>query len=120
VSLQVIGLKAFGQMVEQLKTLATYAATQFETAPDFEALHTPEFGCVVFRYLPTDTSRANEINEAIPLKLFDEGTAVIGHTVVNGNHCLKLTFNNPTMGEGDVDVLVEVIRGCGKRLETGD
>jgi L-2,4-diaminobutyrate decarboxylase len=120
VSLQVIGLGKFGQMVERLKVLAEYAAGQFAASSDFEILHQPEFGCLVFRYVPTDTSGANEINESIPLKVFDDGAAVIGHTVVNGEQCLKLTFNNPTVSEADVDELIEVIRVYGKRLEIGD
>jgi L-2,4-diaminobutyrate decarboxylase len=118
VSLQSIGLEKFGQMVERLIELARFAAGQIEAAPDLELLHPPEFGCVVFRYCSDDAERDEVINEALPRRVFEEGVAVLGHTVVNGKHCLKLTLNNPTVMEGQVVELLEVVRWYGRGMES--
>ncbi len=115
VSLQMIGREKFGQMVERLIELAQFAAGQIEAAPDFELLHQPEFGCVVFRYRSDDAAKDDAINEAIPRRVFEDGVAVLGHTVVAGRHCLKLTLNNPTVTEGQVVELLEVVREYGHK-----
>lgn len=116
VSLQMLGLKKYGQMVERLMELAQFAANEIEAAPDFELLHQPEFGCVVFRYVSGEVETDEVINEAIPRKVFEAGVAVLGHTVVAGRHCLKLTLNNPTVTEGQVGELLEVVRRYGQQF----
>jgi L-2,4-diaminobutyrate decarboxylase len=115
---QTIGQRKFAGMVERLAELAEFVAEEISADPTFELLHRPEFACVVFRYSPTASlTDANAINEAIPLRLFTDGAAVIGHTLVGGRHCLKLTLNNPSAEPADLMELLQMIRQCGLALE---
>ncbi len=115
--MQAIGQDKFARMVERLNELAQFAAQEIQESGVFEALHQPEFGCLVFRYLPAEAGEADRINEAIPRRLFEAGEAVIGHTVINGQHCLKLTLNNPAMKTADLTSLLALIEEYGRKLE---
>jgi L-2,4-diaminobutyrate decarboxylase len=108
-SFQALGRAEFGAMIDRLAELAQFAATEIANFEDFELLHWPEFGCVVFRYIGPD---ADARNRATPNNLFDSGRAVIGHTVVNGRPCLKLTFSNPCTSEGEIKDLLCLIASC--------
>jgi L-2,4-diaminobutyrate decarboxylase len=57
------------------------------------------------------------LNAAVQQRLFDRGSAVIGHTRVGGRQCLKFTFMNPSLSEEDIGELVGVVVECGKQLE---
>jgi L-2,4-diaminobutyrate decarboxylase len=70
---------------------------------------------VIFRYVAGKESDADRINAEIRQNLFDRGTAVIGHTRVRGKQCLKFTCMNPTASETDMETLIELIRGQGKK-----
>jgi L-2,4-diaminobutyrate decarboxylase len=116
-SLQMIGGEAFGQMLDRLTALAEEIAAEIAARPAFELLHQPEFGCVVFRYLPTDSSQADALNFALPRRLFEEGLAVLGHTSVAGRACLKLTLNNPGVSLGELVAFLDLIGAYGHKLE---
>lgn len=109
VSLQALGRARFGAMVERLVTLAETAADYIEASPALELLTRPQFGAVVFRF------RAG-MNEEIPQVLFEQGSAVIGHTVVRGEPCLKLTLCNPVTTPDEVRELLDSIVRCGEVL----
>ena len=113
-SLQALGLERFGAMIDRLVELGQAAANIIRAKHDFELLHQPEFGCVVFRYAPDQTSI--DVNEAISRELFERGRAVIGHTVVKGRQCLKLTMGNPCTAETDISEILDLIAECGARL----
>lgn len=115
VSLQALGRVRFGAMVERLVELAEFAARWIEACPDLELATAPEFGAVVFRFRPW-AAQAPEWNEAIPSRLFAEGRAVVGHTVVRGKPCLKLTLCNPAVETDQVAALLCMIVDCGKEL----
>jgi L-2,4-diaminobutyrate decarboxylase len=116
ISLQAIGEEQFGAMIDQLAQLASGAAARLEASGEFEVLHQPEFGCVVFRFRGDSAQDAEGINRAIPQNLFASGTAVIGHTMVRGKGCLKLTFSNPCTTAKEVEQLLDTIAVCGRRL----
>ncbi|MBL8237904.1 MAG: aspartate aminotransferase family protein [Bryobacterales bacterium] len=109
VSLQVLGRARFGAMVEKLVMLAESAADWIDAHPALELLARPEFGAVVFRF------RAG-MNEEIPRVLFEQGRAVIGHTVVRGAPCMKLTLCNPVTEPADLHELLCAIVQCGEAL----
>jgi L-2,4-diaminobutyrate decarboxylase len=117
-SLQTLGREKFARMVERLAALAQFAAGQIEADESFVLLHQPEFACVVFRYRPDSPGTdAGWINDAIPRRLFEAGSAVIGHTIVRGRQCLKLTLNHPGTREEDLVELLQLILSCGRELE---
>src|SRR3954453_23496280 len=49
VSIQALGLKGYGSLVDQLGDLATVAAERLRARNCFELVHQPMFGSVVFR-----------------------------------------------------------------------
>lgn len=114
-SFQMVGREAFGAMVERLVTLAQFIAGEIAAHPQFDLLNQPEFGCVVFRYRPANGD-LSALNEAIPLQMFEDGVAVLGHTVVKGQAALKLTINNPCISESDLSSFLADIAAYGTRL----
>jgi L-2,4-diaminobutyrate decarboxylase len=107
-SFQAIGRDRFGAMVDRLAELAQFAASRIALMEDFELLHEPEFGCVVFRYTGDN---AEALNRTIAQDLFNSGCAVLGHTFLKGRACLKLTFCNPCTMEDQILDLLELVRG---------
>jgi L-2,4-diaminobutyrate decarboxylase len=114
-SFQMIGRETFAAMVERLVDLAQAIAATIDQHPDFDLLHQPQFGCVVFRYRPANGD-SHRVNEMIPLQMFEEGVAVLGHTIVKGEAALKLTINNPCISAGNLQALLDDIARYGKRL----
>jgi L-2,4-diaminobutyrate decarboxylase len=114
-SLQVLGGERFGAMVERLHDLALLAARRIRETADLALVAPPEFGTVVFRFRP-DAPGARRVNTRIPDLLFARGRAVVGHTVVQGEPALKLTFCNPGAEDRHVCELLDTIVDCGKEL----
>lgn len=117
-SFQVLGREKFGQMVDRTIELAAHAAALIRNHPALELLHTPQYGCVVFRYRPAHPdSDGDTLNAALRQKLFERGVAVIGHTRVHGRQCLKFTCMNPTTSEKEIEDLIRRIVEQGRALE---
>jgi glutamate/tyrosine decarboxylase-like PLP-dependent enzyme len=57
------------------------------------------------------------LNAALRQRLFDQGIAVIGHTRVRGQQCLKLTCMNPSVTDAQMEELVRTIAVHGQQLE---
>lgn len=112
VGLQALGRKRYSAMVERLVELAEAAAAWITASPDLELLTTPEFGAVVFRFTPDP----GHLNDAIPKQLFADGRAVLGHTVVHGVPCLKLTLCNPAVEPAQIIALLTLAVECGKGI----
>lgn len=119
--MQSLGQIKFAAMVDKLVELAEGIAHTIAVNPRFELLHQPEFGCVVFRYCPNNQAltlfQTNQINDAIPRRMFESGKAVIGHTIVAGRQCLKLTLNNPAVELSQLVTLLAHIQEYGETLE---
>ena len=60
---------------------------------------------------------ADKINAAIRQQLFEQGTAVIGHTRVRNRQCLKFTCMNPMTSDAELDQLIQVIVEKGRLVE---
>jgi L-2,4-diaminobutyrate decarboxylase len=117
-SLQMLGREKFGQMVDRTIELAAYAGDWIRNNPSLELTHEPELGCVVFRYLPRKGSDADTVNSRLRNNLFNRGVAVIGHTRVRRQQCLKFTCMNPMTSEEDLGSLLKLILEEGQRLES--
>jgi L-2,4-diaminobutyrate decarboxylase len=116
-SLQVLGRDKFGQMVDRTLALATYAADYIRENSSLELIHQPELGCVVFRYRPGEKSNTDRLNRELRENLFHRGVAVLGHTRVRGQQCLKLTCMNPMTSEKDLQALLDLVVEEGRRSE---
>lgn len=118
VSLQALGRKKLGDMIDATIELAAYAADCIRRNPRLELMHEPTLGCVVFRYRPASAALdANRLNADLRQRLFDRGIAVIGHTIVRGRQCLKLTCMNPCTSTEQMRELLELVLDQGQKLE---
>lgn len=118
VSLRTLGREKLGRMIDRTLELAEHAAKVIRSRQRLHLLHEPMLGCVVFRYVPAESSaEAGEINAAIRRKLFDSGRAVIGRTRIAGEQCLKLTLVNPLLQEEHLTQLIHEIEQAGERIE---
>ncbi len=115
-SFQILGRQKLGEMVDRTVALAAHAAQWIERNPTLELLHQPQYGCVVFRYRLA-RGDSNVINADLRRRLLEQGTAVIGHTRVRGQQCLKLTCMNPATSEDDIEKLLQLVVEQGKELE---
>jgi L-2,4-diaminobutyrate decarboxylase len=117
VSLQALGGRDFAAMIEWLHGLARLTAIRIAETERLELLNRPQFGCVVFRYLPEDPNEdADSVNGRIARALFERGLAVIGRTRARGRTWLKLTLNNPRTHPAELNALLETVVGCGQEL----
>jgi len=74
--------------------------------------------CVVFRYRPASPAiESNSLNANLRQRLFERGIAVIGHTVVRGRQCLKLTCMNPSVSAKQIEELLSLVAEHGQELE---
>lgn len=118
ISFQTLGREKLGRMIDHTIVLANHAAHIIRTTPQLELLAEPQLSTVVFRYLPSATSRdANALNAQLRQRLFDRGLAVIGHTRVRNQQCLKFTCMNPAATGADLEKLLGIIVAQGKALE---
>jgi L-2,4-diaminobutyrate decarboxylase len=112
ISLQHIGTRRFGEMIDYTIDLAEHISNYIENDADFELANRTAINAVVFRYLPkniTDNAQIDEINNAIKMKLLLSGKAIIGQTVLKGKAYLKFTLLNPmTQAEDVIDLLNEI------------
>jgi L-2,4-diaminobutyrate decarboxylase len=118
VSLQVLGRKKLGAMIDRTLELAQEAARLIAQDSCLELLHQPTLGCVVFRYRPIHTVRdADVLNTRIRHQLLQRGQAVIGHTRIRGRTYLKLTLINPCMEPNAIQEVLSQIKDAGLALE---
>ena len=118
ISFQTLGRQKLSAMIERTVELADHAAQSIGNTRELELICEPQLSTVVFRYRPSNPGLdADRINAAIRQRLFEQGTAVIGHTRVRGRQCLKFTCMNPVMSEADLDHLIQVIVGKGSEVE---
>jgi L-2,4-diaminobutyrate decarboxylase len=118
ISLQSLGRKKLSAMIDRTITLAKDVAKTIRKEARFELLCEPELSTVVFRYLPAKPGLdADRINFAIRQQLFETGTAVIGHTRVRGQQCLKFTCMNPSTTKGQMNEILQLILEEGRKCE---
>lgn len=118
ISFQSLGREKLAAMIGRTIALAVHAANIVRHTPQLELLCEPQLGTVVFRYLPTADVEPNRFNARLRQDLFDSGIAVIGHTRVRGQQCLKFTLMNPSVDEHDIEQLIRMIVEHGKTLES--
>jgi L-2,4-diaminobutyrate decarboxylase len=110
ISFQSLGRKKLAEMIDRTISLANYAADVVRRTPQLELICEPQLSTVVFRYVPPRPELdADQINAAIRQQLFNQGRAVIGHTRVRNQQCLKFTCMNPAVSETQMRNLIQLI-----------
>ena len=117
-SFRLLGREKLGAMIDRTIQLASFAAGIVSRDASLELVHGGSLSTVVFRYVPERKGiDEDEVNAAIRQRLFDRGSAVIGHTRVRGRQCLKFTFMNPSVSEEQIEELVGMVTKCGRQME---
>jgi L-2,4-diaminobutyrate decarboxylase len=118
VSFQTLGRRRLAEMIDATIELASHAAEFIRSTPRLELIHQPTLSCVVFRYQPANLAiDSNSFNATLRQSLFERGLAVIGHTIVRGRQCLKLTCMNPSVSKEQIEALLQLVLERGHRLE---
>ena len=118
ISLQSLGRAQLAAMIDRTIALAAYAGEIVRNTPNLERICAPQLSTVVFRYVPRQAALdADRINSTIRRRLFENGSAVIGHTRVRGRQCLKLTCMNPVASDTQMAELIEMVLTQGDELE---
>lgn len=118
ISLQSLGRIQLAAMIDRTVALAAYAAETVRTTAALELICEPQLSTVVFRYKPQHAELdADLINAAIRRRLFETGSAVIGHTRIRGHQCLKFTCMNPATSDSQMQELIAAVVAQGEELE---
>ena len=117
ISFQALGREKLGAMVDRTVALAAHAADVIRHTPHLELVCDPQLSTVVFRFVPPAALDATSFNVELRRSLFNDGTAVIGHTRVRHKQCLKFTCMNPATSEQQIETLIRKIVERRKNLE---
>ena len=118
VSVRALGRKKLGEMIEATIELAAQAADFIQKNRRLELICEPSLSCVVFRYRPANPEiNSDSFNAGLRQQLFEQGLAVIGHTIVRGRQCLKLTCMNPTVSKEEIEALLRIVVKHGQEME---
>lgn len=121
-SLQSLGSRRLGEMIDRTLELANSAAHYISAHETLELITPPQIGCVLFRYAPPSASdsldplQLDAINSAVRRELFEAGEAVVGETRVHGRVCLKFTCLNPLATDHDYRQLIDSVATRAQRL----
>jgi glutamate/tyrosine decarboxylase-like PLP-dependent enzyme len=116
-------LRAYGRdghraMVERHLALARRLAAAVEEAPELELLAEAKLNIVCFRYHPPGMGEPelDELNRRLGAMVLKDGRVFFGTTVYGGNVAFRPAIVNWRTTDGDVDLIVDVVRELGKTL----
>ena len=110
ISFQTLGRRKLGQMIDRTIALANHGADVIRRSPQLELMCEPQLSTIVFRAVPRGAGAdADELNSTIRRRFFSSGRAVIGHTRVRNQQCLKFTCMNPLTTEAQIESLIQAI-----------
>lgn len=118
VALRALGRRGLGERVDTCCALARSAASRVVADPALALARPPVLTTVVFRYLPADPARSDEVNAGLRRRLLRKGKAVVGRTELDGAVHLKLTLLNPDATPVDVQVLLDLVVAAGRAEES--
>ncbi|MBA2537683.1 MAG: aspartate aminotransferase family protein [Actinobacteria bacterium] len=116
-------LRAYGRngvraMVERHLALAQRIADRVDQAPDLERLADVPLNIVCFRYRPPNIGEdaLDDLNASLGEAVLADGRVFVGTTLYGGRVAFRPAIVNWRTREQDVDLLVDVIRELGARL----
>ena len=117
-TLRAYGRSGYREMVERHLDLAQRLAARVDEAPDLELLAPARLNIVCFRFHPpgADESELNDLNARLGEAVLDDGRVYAGTTVYGGHTALRPAIVNWRTREGDIDLLVDVVRELGQRV----
>ncbi|GAA2642040.1 pyridoxal-dependent decarboxylase [Dactylosporangium fulvum] len=119
-TLAAYGRGGYRELVERHCDLARHLAAAVDAAPDLERLAEVPLNVVCFRYRPPGLAEPelDALNRRLGEALLDDGRVYAGATVYDGRAALRPAISNWRTTEGDLDLLVAVVRELGDRLRT--
>ncbi|WP_255264078.1 pyridoxal phosphate-dependent decarboxylase family protein [Peribacillus butanolivorans] len=119
-SLKVVGLDTFAEMIDYTCHLAREVAAKINKAEGFSVLNkNPELNAVVFRYNPEGKSDqlVNLLNKQIQQELLKSGRAFLAKTRFDGQVYLKMTLLNPMTKLEHIEEIIDEIRVLGEMFK---
>ncbi len=125
ISLQHVGVKKLGEMIDYTISLASSVNHLIEADPQLELAQHGMLNTVLFRYLPHDLlnsaasdvlNKTNAINNQIKTTLLLSGKAIIGQTMIGEKAFLKLTLLNPGTQLNELTALLDLIKQTGAQI----
>lgn len=115
-SVQMLGLDWFRELIERGLYLAGYAQTLLESTGCFEILHARHLSIVCFRYrnLRPETD-LDAINATIARELAATQRAFLSTTRLRGRVALRMCFTNWRTTTADVEEVVNLLEEIGKK-----
>lgn len=103
-SVQMLGMSWFRDLVERSMALAEYAAKKIIQSPELELLSPPNLSLVCFRVRASE-----EENERRMHQLRESGLAFLSSTRLRGEFAIRMCFINWRTTASDVDVILEAL-----------
>jgi len=117
-TLRAYGRDGYQEMVERHLRLAQRVAEQVDQAPDLERLAEVPLNVVCFRFRPPGVAEEglDDLNRKLGEMVLEDGRVYFGTTSFAGKVAFRPAIVNWRTGEGDVDLIVAVVRELGARL----
>jgi glutamate/tyrosine decarboxylase-like PLP-dependent enzyme len=117
-TLRAYGRDGYRDMVERHVRLAQRVARQVDESPDLERLAEVPLNVVCFRFRPPGVSEEalDGLNRKLGESILEDGRVAFGTTEYSGKVAFRPAIVNWRTGEGDVDLIVKVVRELGARL----
>ena len=120
VSVQMLGLNWFRDLVRHGCALADYAQAALEAAGVFEILSPRQLSIVCFRYAPaTDAGDLDRLNALLVNALRETGRAFLSSTRLRGVFAIRMCFINWRTCAADVDEIVAHLVRLGAEIANG-
>jgi aromatic-L-amino-acid/L-tryptophan decarboxylase len=118
-SIQMLGLGAFREAIQQGIDLAARAERYVEASPHLEIMAPASLGIVCFRFrVPGKVATADELeslNRSIQDEIVSSGLAMISSTRLRGAFSLRLAVMNYRSTWGDVETILRAVEKLGAR-----
>jgi aromatic-L-amino-acid/L-tryptophan decarboxylase len=122
-SVQVLGLGWFRELVAHCIKLAIYAEALLHKTEGFEVLHPAQLSVVAFRCAPRelrgDAAALDQLNLKLVEQLRATGRAFISSTKLHGKVALRFCFVNWRTAAADVEEVVSLLAELGERSQNG-
>lgn len=116
VSMQSVGAKTLGQMVDHLLIQTQQVADKISHTANLQLLATPSLSTVLFRLNHQGVENLDALNQKVRIEALTRGVAVLGETTIEGQSALKFTILNPCLSMSDFDNLLNQINQLAREL----
>jgi L-2,4-diaminobutyrate decarboxylase len=117
-ALKLSGTAAFEAALDHVTAVARHLHRLVRAAPDFEAMHEPEFNIFCFRWVGDGRATDDELdaaNASLRERLVRSGRAWITSTVLKGRRVLRVTIINPRSGPPEVERMLDALRDLARQ-----